>query len=139
MSIHATLGSVVDAGPALRRLADQCLPVRTAYQIAKLAKLVAAETEIYQEKRLEIFKAHGIPRPAATDAERAQYGATVLELPDDARALVAALLQALNDVPVTIAWTPLPLAQLDGLSIQPIDLLALDPFLLVEEDPPGPA
>ena len=133
MPIDSTLGRLVAAEEALRRLAEQRMPLKTAYHIAKLAKLLSAESEIFQQKKTEIFRAHGTERPPKTEEERAQFGETVLEVPPASRQVVFDAMKELFEVPVRIEWAPLTLAQLDGVSISPLDLIALDP--VVEGDP----
>src|SRR5262252_5381118 len=124
--IETTLGQVVMAEEALRRLADQKLDVRTSYHLAKLAKLITAESEIFNQKRLAIFKEHGDSRPPKTDAERAQFGDSVIEIKPEHVETVARLMKELFDVPVSLPWTPVKLGRLNGAQVSPLDMLKME-------------
>jgi hypothetical protein len=121
--ITTTLAVLVDAQPALERLAAQPLPVKVAYAVAKLARLVRPEVEHFIQQRNELVRAHGAPANGTIEVrpeERDVYVAKVVEL---------------ASVEVTIDAAPIPLAALDGVRVMAHDLMALQAFVI---DPPTP-
>jgi len=129
--IETTLGVLVAAEPALARLAAEKLPIKVAYHIAKLAKLVIAETELFKQQRDALVKRLGTVR-AATEAERAVHGSEVWEVqPPHQREFVDQLTELLKS-PSMVAWVPLEFEELKDVVLPAADLLALGP--LVVED-----
>ena len=134
--IPTTLGLLVQAEPALGRLLEQRVPMRTAYHLSKFAKLVRAETLVYHEQRDALIRELGAPREP-TDAERAKgiQGPVTEVTPANLPAFLAKV-QELAAVPVTLEWTRLNLSTLDGIQVSGADLLALEPLLTEPEPTP---
>lgn len=123
--IRTTLGTLIPAAPALARLADRPLPVKTAYHVSKLTRLVRHELTWYQTERDAAIKAHGAPRqPTAEEAAAGTVG-PVWQVGDDGRAAFFARMAELDDLPVELAWRPLALDALDGHPITAADVTAL--------------
>jgi hypothetical protein len=123
-SITTTLGTLVAAEPALKRLSDQKLTVKTAYHIAKLLKFVGTHLADYNEQRVAHVKELG----AETDGN---FTVTKENWPEfDKR------MQELFAIEVTIPWKPVTFEQIAAIAISPADILALD--TLVQDAPPEP-
>jgi hypothetical protein len=136
MSIPTTLGALVQAEPALGRLLEQRVSMRTAYHLAKFAKLVRDETAVYHQQRDALIRELGAPREP-TDAERATgIQGPVTEVTPANRTAFFARERELAAVPVTLEWTRLNLSTLDGIQVSGADLLALEPLLT--DPPPEP-
>ena len=125
-TINATLGALVTAETALGRVLavkfDKDGGAKLRYHVAKLARLVAAETRHYYEERDGLVKRYGENGQIAPASPR--WGAFL-----DA-------LKEIADVPTTIAWAPITEAMIAPYpDITAADLIALGP--LFELDPPA--
>ncbi len=129
-----TIGACVDAEQALIDLAAVKFPVKTAYRIAKLLRLVKVEAEHYNELRTALVKELGDERePTAAELERGMVGPVTQVRPSDWSVFVTREAE-IRALPVEIGWSPLTMADLD--TMEPIAgsvLFALGPFLV--DDP----
>ena len=132
--ISATLGELVDAEEALRRVCGQnSMKARTVYHLAKLARLVSAETRHFHEQRDALFTELGTERECRTPAERAKHGATVREIePANIKAYQERIREVLA-VPVQLEWGPVRSCDLPSATAA--DVLDLGPLCeLVEPE-----
>lgn len=134
-AIATTLGVLVAAELALKRLAQKELPVLTAYKVAKVCQALAAETAFYHETHRALVLELG-----AKDTE-----GNVTVLPENLDAF-AERLREVADVPVTLNCAPIDLSTLDGkVEMTAADLAMLGPLVTVMEsrfapsDPAGEA
>ena len=123
--IETTLGHLLHAVEALRRLSELRLPVKTAYHLSKLLGLVLAETNHFEAERLKWvaeFSEPGAPpnQRRVTEANMAAFQARMQEL---------------VDLPVTIPWQPIDLAALGAAEVTGADLLALGPLATMTNPP----
>lgn len=132
MPITLTLRALLEAQPALDRLAGEKLPVQIAYRVAKIVKLTKAEIADFHEQRIKLVKAHGVTRPA-TEAELSIHGPEVIEVPPEKAAAFRAEIDALADEPVTFDREPLTISAAVP-NITPADLIALGPLVIDEGD-----
>lgn len=116
--VSATLGELVQAEEALQRLIDVKLPARTAYQVAKLMRLVLAETQHFHKQREESIRELGVPNPDNPNEIRVQ---------PDHMADFAARMNELYAVETRIDWTPLSIGELPEITAS--DLLRLGPLV----------
>lgn len=143
-TIATTLGALVGAVAALRRLAGLKLPMKPAYHLSKLQKLVNDEMEHFDGRRKALLARLGAERASTPDeiavgaAERDVYVKPEHwpEFEQEMRDLLA--------VPVTIPWGPFDLSALEKEPITAGDLNALglhtDGALVILPDPvPTPA
>lgn len=127
-----TLGQITDAEPALKTLSGLRLPIKSSYRIAKLLRTAQAELEIFRERRNDIIKELGEDRPT-TGAERAQTGLdTITSVKAEKLAEFFQRETELRDIKVPLDWEPLEASILDGQSLTPGEVLALEPFLKAE-------
>jgi len=137
MAVTLTLGECVDAAAALARIAALPWPARTAYDMAKLLRLLRAETKIFEERRIALIKELGEARKP-TDEELASGALSdeVFQVPPARMPAYLEKYRALRDVQVALEWRALTLAQLnDGHRLAGTDLLELGPLL--QDDPPA--
>jgi hypothetical protein len=135
--ISTTLRALVEAEPALKRLAAKDLPVKASYRASKLLTLVRGEADLFREQHQKHVQAMGAERPAKDAAERARLGDTVHEVTDDNRAAFVTLIQELGEQPVTLPWDPIDLATCGrDFTISPADIAALGPLVTMTEEPP---
>jgi hypothetical protein len=122
--IQTTLGALVQAEPAIATIAAMLLSAKSAYHVAKLARLVATETRHFHTSRDAIIQELGTARDGG--------GA---ELKPDAEAWPAfvARVTELAAVEVTLPWGPITLAMLGDAPVSAQVLVALGP-LLAEPD-----
>jgi hypothetical protein len=137
MAVQLTLGECVDAEAALGRLAALPWPPKTAYDMAKLLRLLRAETKIFEQQRVALIKELGEGRPPTADeVARGATGEDVFQVPQARMPAYLERYRALRDVQVALDWRALTLAQLaDGHRLAGTDLLELGPLL--QDDPPG--
>src|SRR5262245_66603831 len=77
--IKVTLGELHAAAPALDRLLDLRLPVRAAYHVAKLARLVRAELAPVEQERERWVRELGDELPLSDD-QRAAGTTAILQV-----------------------------------------------------------
>lgn len=123
--LELTLRELLEAQPALQRLSQEKLPIKTAYNVARMLKALQPELDEFFTQRMTLIKKYGTTR-ATTDEEKAQHGEELTEVlapsvPDfrkDIDELVA--------IKISIDREPL---KLDGLpDMTPADLIALEPL-----------
>lgn len=129
-SIETTLGALFDAEPALGRLLAVPLPVKTAYHVAKLGRLVREDTAHFHEQRAALIRELGAERDP-TDAEKAHGGSDtkVISVTAEHWQEFQTRVAELAAIPVTLAWRPLLLDDLGAIAISGADLLALGPLV----------
>lgn len=54
-----TIGEIVNALPALSRLAEEKLTVQSSVKLARLLKKLQIESEIYDQQRIKLCEKHG--------------------------------------------------------------------------------
>lgn len=121
--IETTIGELVEAEPALARLAALRLDAKTRYHIVKLARLVNAETrDHFHEPRQGVIAEMGFEKlPAVPPAK----------VPD-----FLARIKPFTEVPVTIPWGPVTSTMLEPYpECTAADILALGPLCTMVEDP----
>lgn len=107
VGIVITLGELVQAEEALQRLVEVKLPAKTAYQVAKLMRLVLAETQHFHKQREEAIRELGAVNPEnsnevrVTPANVAEFGRRITEL---------------YEVQTRIDWTPLKIDDLPDIT-----------------------
>jgi hypothetical protein len=116
--ITTTVAVLVDAQPALDRLAAQPLPVKVAYAVAKLARLIRPDVAQFIAQRNDLIRAHGTEHNG------------IVEVPPEHRDVYVAQVAALARVEVTLEAAPLDLAALDGARVTANDLIALAVFVV---------
>lgn len=128
--IHTTLGTLVNAEPALSRLSDVKLPIKTAYQLGRLIRVVKVETADFATQRNALIQELGEERDA-TPQELAQTGQQriVAVLPANYDAF-GAKMQELASVPVELAVRPLTLEDLGSVELSARDLELLGQFVV---------
>jgi hypothetical protein len=120
--IVITIAHLMDAQPALERLASTPLPVKTAFQVAKLLRLARPEIQQFTEHRDALIRELG--------AERRHGAETLIEVTPANREAFIAKVQELAALEVTLPIDPVEIAALDGTSVSATDLLALDRFIV---------
>ena len=149
--ITTTLAELLDAETALAALEQLQLPVKTAYHVAKLTRLVTVETKLFKERRDALIKDLGAERET-TDAERAGgAGPTTTQVTPKNWDTYIARVNELGAIAVEIAWRPLTLTELEGATtgsgpmdnrtqvptqVRAADLRRLGPLLADEPDTP---
>jgi hypothetical protein len=111
--IPVTLGDLVQAEEALQRLSEVKLPAKQAYHVAKLIRLIKAETQHYHAQREEAIRELG---DATADGSE-------IRVPPDKMPEFVKRLNELFAVETRIDWTPLRLADLPDVTAA--DLLRL--------------
>ncbi len=128
-SIATTLGMLVDAEASLAKLAAVRLDAKARYHVAKLLKLVTAETRHFHDQRMEIVKELGTEREP-TGEERARLGPDkVHQIAPENLPAFRARLQELAAIEVTLPWGPVLSTWLESCAdITAADLIALGPL-----------
>lgn len=127
MAIDITLGELAAAEPVLKRLVDLAWPPKPSYHVRKLASLADAELRHWHAQREAWIRELG--------AEAAN--GTITVKPEHFDAYVARL-KELGEQPVSLAWRPLTLEDLEraeepgmrgAAKFSPAELLALGRLL----------
>lgn len=118
--ITTKLGELVNAKIALENLAVQKLPIKTAYHISKLFKLVKTEIEHFNEQRNSIIKDLGTKYDDTWKVE--PNGPNWNEFLEKINEL--AMLE------VNLDWKPINFDDLESITITPADLNALGPLIM---------
>jgi hypothetical protein len=125
-----TLRQIIEAQNAMQSLVVQQLPVKQAYHLARLIRMCEPEVKQFNEQRNALIKEHGKER-LATEGERPMHGDTVHEVSPDQLPIFRAKLQELLETEISLDR---PKIVLNGtLQITAAELMALDPFVTVEE------
>lgn len=124
MSITTTIGTLVDASPAFRRLAVQELPVKTAYRLSRIIKKAEEHLSFYEEQYTAALEKHCEQRGdegrwfPKTAEDRAEFERRLAEL-----RLVDAELENVS---------PCVIADGEGVKITCADMIALEAFVEFE-------
>ena len=142
MPITISLRELLEAQPALQRLSTEKLPVKVAYNVARMMRAVQPEIEDFYKQRNALVKECGVTRPA-TEAERPMHGDEVTEVPKDKLEEFRREIDELASEKITLEREPLKIEGLPEMTAA--DLIALGPLIadLAEEPastppPPGP-
>lgn len=130
--IKTTLERIIIAQPALGRLASQPLPVKLAYNVARMIRAMQPELEEFTRQRNEIVMKQGVARKAA-DGEAPFKDGEVYDIGPEHKDEVLGKIKELMSVTVELDRRPLSLN--GSLVITPSDLLLLEDFVQVDEDP----
>lgn len=124
-SVVTTLGQLLEAQVALARLSAKPLPTKQAYHIAKLARLVAQEVDLFNQQRNALIKELGDERdPTAVEQAAGQIG-RVMQVKTEHQAAFFTRAKELADLEVTIPWRAINLAEIENLVISAADINAL--------------
>lgn len=126
-AIRLSLRALLDAQPALQRLAADRLPIKLAYNVARLLKLIQPDIDEFVQQRNALVRQYGLARAPLSEQERQTHGAEVIEVTPEHLDAYRRDIDALTSVEVTIARAPLVLDDVDKIS--PADLLALGPLV----------
>lgn len=128
-AITMKLGELLDAELALDRLLEERLPATVAYHVAKLAKLVKAETAYFATQREAFIRELGEETPP-TDEQRAAGATAILKVKGEHVEEFNRRLTELAAVEVAIPWRPLPfeaLPPISGADVLRLGLLLTEP------------
>jgi hypothetical protein len=124
--IRITLKDLLEAQPALQRLAAERLPVRLAYNVARMLKALQPDIDEFVKQRNELVKKYGATRPA-TEAEKPTHGPEVTEVIAANFLEFKRELDELTTVEIVVDRAPLALDDVEKISAA--DLLALGPLV----------
>lgn len=132
--IETTLGTLVQAEPALSRLAEARLPARVSYRVARLIRAVGVEVGHFSQEKTKLLKELGQPEgPARPDGTQSFTVA-----PERAEEWVRRVTE-LAAVDVRIELTPIALTDLGDHAMSPADLLTLGPLVVEDEEASRPS
>lgn len=135
--ITTTLGRLVEALPALVRLAEKPLPSVQAYYLGRMIRAVRTETDAYEQQRRELIRRYGTEREP-TEQERAKGArAPILEIraTDAGWGQYVSEVEALMNVAVSIERPPVDLSMVAGIEIPARDVLLLDDLVIFMREP----
>lgn len=138
--IETTIGALVDAGPAIAKLAQVKFDAKTRYHVVKLARLVEQETKAhFAEPRQQAFKEFAVEREPTPQEMRTHGPDKILDIAiatPEKRAAFVARVNDLRGVPVLIEWGPVTSTMLDAYpDVTGADCLALGPLFELVEPP----
>ena len=134
MAIKVKLGELVSAEPALNRLMALQLPIKAAYNLAKLTAAVRTETKIFYEQRGALIKKLGEERDP-TEAEVAKGGhSKVFEVTPDNMEEYSSKISELVDIEVTIDRDLFAIDSLGDVGVSGEDIIAIYPLISETQD-----
>jgi len=122
-TITTTLGALVQAEAALPAICAVKLSPKSAYHVAKLARLVAIDTKHFHVERDALITELGTKR---------DDGGFELKPDSDQMATFVAKVTELAAVPVEIPWGPIALDMLGDEKVSAQELAALGPLVADE-------
>ena len=132
-TIVTTLGDLLNAEPVLKKLSLEPLPIKAAYHVAKIIRLVVPELKHFHDTRDAYIREFGAERDA-TEQEIAQGVPTrIFTVTDENREAYIEKVQALADVPVEIPWKPLKSSELLNTTLSAQDLMPLLDVFVVDD------
>lgn len=120
-----TLGALAAAEPTLTRLSDIRLPAKTAYQLSRWLRVVNGETRHYHTQRDAFIHELGVVDPV--DPTRIHV------TPDNTPEFVKRMVE-LSAVEVELTLAPISLSLLFSVDLSPMEILSLEPVLLIDDD-----
>lgn len=133
-AVTTTLRQLVEAELALARLTARSLPTKTAYHIAKLARLAGQEIEIFRDKRHALIKELGAERDATPEEKAAGNPDRVFQVKPENNEDFQKRIKELGDIEVTIPWRPVTLSMLADQTITAADIITLGDLLTADGD-----
>jgi hypothetical protein len=127
--ITTTLAHLMDAQPALERLANERLPVKAAYALSKLLRLARPEIQGFTDQRNNLIREFGAERKTSDDERAATGHDSVFEVTAANRETYFAKVRELAAIEVRFEVEPIAVTGLDGVSISAGELLTLEPFV----------
>lgn len=131
--IKTTLGAIVDANKVLDPLKKEKLPIAAAVALARVARLVKAEAQLFEEKRNEFITELGVERPATPDEKAmADPNGNVVSVTKENMPEFARRLSELAVCEVELACDPIAIAALGDIAMTPEDVDRLGPFIQLD-------
>lgn len=124
-SVVTTLGALLEAQVALARLSAKPLPTKQAYHIAKMARLVAQEVDIFNQRRNDLIKELGEERDPTAAEQAAGHIGKMRQVKPELQTVFHARITEFAAIEVTIPWRPINLAEISDLVISAADINAL--------------
>jgi hypothetical protein len=130
--VKTTIMHLVQAEPGLVALAAMPLPIKVAYRVAKLMRLVEVETKEFHVFRSAQIKELGKPKEPTAEDIAAGRTTDLWQLSPEALATFNARMTELGDMPVTIAWSALKVSDFGDINVAAKTLMDLGPLLDME-------
>lgn len=123
ITIH--LNDILNSIPIFRDISNQALPIKAAYQIARLIRELDKESSTFDESRLRIIDKY------AEHEENGEYKQTpegnVLIQPDQIEACNQEMSELLN-TEIEINADPININMIESIELTPAQMLSLEPF-----------
>lgn len=126
--ISTTLGELVRAQAALGKLLGVTLPTKLGYHLAKLGRLVEAETKVYQDRRVALAKELGEEREP-TEEEAAVGASQMFKIKPEHLPKWRQEIATLNAIEVVLPWAPFSLKDVPDGSLSGGDIMDLGALL----------
>jgi hypothetical protein len=113
------LRKIIDAKPALEKLLNYALPIKTAYGLKRLVRAVNSELTEFETERVALVKKLG------QENEKGDFNVK----PDNVEVFTTDL-NSLLDCEVDIPYEPIPISSLGDVLISPVECEQLDCFFV---------
>jgi hypothetical protein len=127
MAIEMTLEECAIAEAALARLSALVWPIRTAYHMSKLLRLMRAELRVAEQERLALVKELGCERPTNEMERNSGMGHRIIEVPSEKMDEFQDRRQAIVNQTLRLDWAPLTLDEFGEQKVSAIDIADLGP------------
>jgi hypothetical protein len=127
--ITIALGDLAAAERVLAQLAAVPLPVKTAYQVARLLRIVQAETKQFHAQRETWIRELGEEREATETERAAGVDVKVVAVRPENVETYAERMRGLAEVEIELAAIPITLEGLGSIAMAATDIAALGRLL----------
>lgn len=118
MALQLQVSNILQAKDALQKLSNEKLPVRGSFLMARALRALEPEYQIVEKKRADIIKELGVEKEGMIEVKPEKMGE------------FSTRFNAILETYIEVAMEAIPLSTLGDVKISPMDLMALEPFLL---------
>jgi hypothetical protein len=124
--IKIKLGEIGKILDGMKVLIEKDLPIKTAYKLSKLLKILVGENETYELQRLKLISKYGI-KDNNGELKTNDDGTIGIDTKHIERFKLE--FKELNDIDIEIIFNPLKLDELENISLSVKTLYVLDNFI----------
>jgi len=123
--MHLQLGKLLNAEASLNKLINSDLPAKTSFQVARLAKKISGDIVDFKKANQELIEKYGERKDGKLIIEKGKYklGKNTKTFNEEYRALI--------ESEIKIDFDLIELENIEGLTLQPKDLLLLESFITI--------
>ena len=126
ITIH--LNDILNSIPIFREISNKSLPIKTAYQLARLIRELDRESTTFDESRRKIIEKYA-ERDENGEFKQTDEG-NIIITPDQIHACNQEMVELL-DTEIEINVEPIEIESLASIELTPAQMLSLEPFFIM--------